>query len=106
MKRNSAYHPQASTNESVFLASGRNEHDVDGQLEIRFPVRSTTISVVELQGNSDSGRERLRLPTASLTIVFSSGLRLSCYHYSNLAIRNKELKYKMFYWITVSGDRD
>ena len=39
-------------------------------------VRSSTISVVELQGvsqgNSDSGRERLRLPTASLTIVFYS----------------------------------
>ena len=38
--------------------------------------RSTTISVVELQGvsqgNSDSGSERLRLPTASLTIVFYS----------------------------------
>ena len=38
--------------------------------------RSTTISVVELQwvsqGNSDSGREWLRLPTASLTIVFYS----------------------------------
>ena len=37
-------------------------------------VRSTTISVVELQGvsqgNSDSGSEQLRLPTASLTIVF------------------------------------
>ena len=36
--------------------------------------RSPTISVVELQGvsqgNSDSGSERLRLPTASLTIVF------------------------------------
>ena len=46
-------------------------------------VRSTTISVVELQGNSDSGRERLRLPTASLTIVFSGGMSLSCYHYSN-----------------------
>ena len=39
-------------------------------------VRSTTISVVELQGNSDSGRERLRLPTASLTIVFNGGMRL------------------------------
>ena len=36
--------------------------------------RSTTISVAELQGvsqgNSDSGSEWLRLPTASLTIVF------------------------------------
>ena len=41
--------------------------------------RSTTISVVELQGvsqwNSDSGSEPLRLPTASLTIVFSSSTR-------------------------------
>ena len=36
------------------------------------------ISVEELkgisQGNSDSGRERLRLPTASLTIVFSGSI--------------------------------
>ena len=39
-------------------------------------VRRTTISVVELQGNSDSGRERLRLPTASLTIVFNGGIRI------------------------------
>ena len=35
--------------------------------------RSTTISVVELQGvsqgNRDSGRERLRLPTASLDMI-------------------------------------
>ena len=37
------------------------------------------ISVVELQGvsqgNSDSGSERLRLPTASLTIVFYRSLK-------------------------------
>ena len=41
--------------------------------------RRSTISVVELQGvsqgNSDSGREQLRLPTASLTIIFSSSIR-------------------------------
>ena len=38
------------------------------------------ISVVDLQewfvqGNSDYGSEQLRLPTASLTIVFIGGLR-------------------------------
>ena len=37
------------------------------------------ISVAELQGvsqgNSDSGSERLRLPTASLTIVFNGSMR-------------------------------
>ena len=41
--------------------------------------RRSTISVVELQGvsqgNSASGSERLRLPTASLTIVFSGSIR-------------------------------
>ena len=30
-----------------------------------------------VQGNSDSGRERLRLPTASLTIIFIGSMRLS-----------------------------
>ena len=46
--------------------------------ESYFPIgqlcRRSTISVVDLQGvsqeNSDSGSERLRLPTASLAIVF------------------------------------
>ena len=49
-------------------------------LNLYMVCRRSTIPVVELQGvsqrNSDSGRERLRLPTASLTIVFSSGLNL------------------------------
>ena len=45
--------------------------------------RRSTILVVELQGvctgNSDPGSERLRLPTASLTIVFSGSISYPSY---------------------------
>ena len=56
----------------VLLDKGALMYEVK---DCNMDVRSTTISVVELQGNSDSGRERLRLPTASLTIVFIGGMR-------------------------------